>query len=95
LFFSPFHSAARFPTRLHIDTKSATRGTTGTSPTSSVFELAKVAKMAKWDNIRDDLFEAIIQVMGTINKEQQTEIVNIMRAKGHDMGWNAIRYVVC
>ncbi|AEO71555.1 uncharacterized protein THITE_32594, partial [Thermothielavioides terrestris NRRL 8126] len=48
--------------------------------------------MAKWDNIRDDLFEAIIQVMGTINKEQQTEIVNIMRAKGHDMGWNAIRY---
>ncbi|KAK4155223.1 hypothetical protein C8A00DRAFT_13709 [Chaetomidium leptoderma] len=48
--------------------------------------------MPKWEDIRDDLFEAIIQVQPAINKEQQSEIVELMRAKGHDMGWNAIRY---
>lgn len=49
--------------------------------------------MAKWEEIRDDLFEAIIQVQPTINKEQQAEIVKIMRVRGHDTSWNAIRYV--
>jgi hypothetical protein len=49
--------------------------------------------MAKWEEIRDDLFEAIIQVQPTINKEQQADIVNVMRARGHDTSWNAIRYV--
>jgi hypothetical protein len=49
--------------------------------------------MAKWEEIRDDLFEAIIQVQPTINKEQQADIVKIMRARGHDTSWNAIRYV--
>ena len=50
-------------------------------------------KMPKWEDIRDDLFEAIMQVQPAINKEQQMEIVAAMRARGHDMGWNAIRYV--
>lgn len=49
--------------------------------------------MAKWEEIRDDLFEAIIQVQPTINKEQQADVVKIMRARGHDTSWNAIRYV--
>jgi hypothetical protein len=49
--------------------------------------------MPRWEDIREDLFEAIIQVNPPINKEQQSEIVEIMKAKGHDMGWNAIRYV--
>jgi hypothetical protein len=49
--------------------------------------------MPKWEDIREDLFEAIIQVHPPINKEQQVEIVAAMRARGHDMGWNAIRYV--
>jgi hypothetical protein len=49
--------------------------------------------MAKWEEIRDDLFEAIIQVQPTINKEQQADIVKIMQARGHDTSWNAIRYV--
>lgn len=54
---------------------------------------AKLATMPRWDEIRDDLFEAIIQVQPAISKEQQMEIVRIMQARGHDMGWNAIRYV--
>ncbi|KAK4250143.1 hypothetical protein C7999DRAFT_38854 [Corynascus novoguineensis] len=48
--------------------------------------------MPKWEDIREDLFEAIMQVHPPINKEQQADIVKIMRGKGHDMGWNAIRY---
>ncbi|KAL2171639.1 hypothetical protein VTG60DRAFT_2207 [Thermothelomyces hinnuleus] len=53
-----------------------------------------LAKMPKWEDIREDLFEAIMQVHPPINKEQQADIVRIMREKGHDMGWNAIRYVL-
>ncbi|KAL2185284.1 hypothetical protein L209DRAFT_712579, partial [Thermothelomyces heterothallicus CBS 203.75] len=48
--------------------------------------------MPKWEDIREDLFEAIMQVHPPINKEQQGDIVRIMREKGHDMGWNAIRH---
>ncbi|KAK4120804.1 hypothetical protein N657DRAFT_550697, partial [Parathielavia appendiculata] len=48
--------------------------------------------MPRWEDIRDDLFEAIIQAHPPIGKEQQAEIVAHMRARGHDMGWNAIRY---
>jgi hypothetical protein len=54
---------------------------------------AAVNKMPRWEDIRDDLFEAIIQAHPPINKEQQADIVKHMRDKGHDMGWNAIRYV--
>lgn len=50
--------------------------------------------MPRWDEIRDDLFEAIIQVHAPISKEQQAEIVAILQAKGHAIGWNAIRYVL-
>ncbi len=49
--------------------------------------------MPKWEDIRDDLFEAIIQANPPITKEQQVEIVATMKARGHDMVWNAIRYV--
>ncbi len=55
--------------------------------------ISRVAKMPKWEDIRDDLFEAIIQANPPISKEQQVEIVATMNARGHDMGWNAIRYV--
>lgn len=53
----------------------------------------KLTTMPKWEDIREDLFEAIMQVQPPINREQQADIVKIMRGKGHDMGWNAIRYV--
>lgn len=53
-----------------------------------------LGRMPRWEDIREDLFEAVIQVQAPINKEQQAEIVRIMREKGHDMGWNAIRYVL-
>ncbi|KAK4241351.1 hypothetical protein C8A03DRAFT_12384 [Achaetomium macrosporum] len=58
-----------------------------------LFSSPKSVKMPKWEDIRDDLFEAIIRVQPPIDKEQQAEIVKIMQARGHDMGWNAIRYV--
>jgi hypothetical protein len=37
--------------------------------------------MPKWEDIRDDLFEAIIRVMPPIDKEQQAEIVEILKAR--------------
>ncbi|KAL2127749.1 hypothetical protein VTI74DRAFT_10230 [Chaetomium olivicolor] len=49
--------------------------------------------MHRWEDIRDDLFEAVMQVQPPLNKDQQAEIVSIMKTKGHDMVWNAIRYV--
>ncbi len=57
------------------------------------FSPPKFARMPKWEDIRDDLFEAIVQANPPISKEQQVEIVATMKARGHDMGWNAIRYV--
>ncbi|KAJ4307039.1 hypothetical protein N0V88_000414 [Collariella sp. IMI 366227] len=50
--------------------------------------------MPRWEDIRDDLFEAVMQVHPAINRDQQVEIVKVMKAKGHDMAWNAIRYRV-
>ncbi|EAQ83835.1 predicted protein [Chaetomium globosum CBS 148.51] len=47
--------------------------------------------MPKWEEIREDLFEAVMQVHPAMNKEQQADVVRIMRSKGHEMGWNAIR----
>ncbi|KAK0706568.1 hypothetical protein B0T26DRAFT_727145 [Lasiosphaeria miniovina] len=51
--------------------------------------------MAKWEEIREDLFEAVMQVQGPLTKEQHQQIVEIMQARGHNMGWNAIRYFCC
>lgn len=48
--------------------------------------------MPKWEEIRDDLFEAVIQVQPPLSKDQQAEVVRIMNERGHDMVWNAIRY---
>jgi len=50
--------------------------------------------MPKWEEIRDDLFEAVMMVQAPLNKDQQDDIVRIMQARGHNMVWNAIRYVL-
>ncbi|KAG7285097.1 hypothetical protein NEMBOFW57_009717 [Staphylotrichum longicolle] len=50
-----------------------------------------VVKMPKWEEIRDDVFEAIIQVLPPISKEQQAEILAMLQAKGHVVTWNAVR----
>ncbi|GAB1313054.1 hypothetical protein MFIFM68171_03264 [Madurella fahalii] len=47
--------------------------------------------MPKWEEIRDDLFEAVIQVQPPLSKDQQAEVERIMNERGHDMVWNAIR----
>lgn len=49
--------------------------------------------MPKWEDIRDDLFEAVMSVYPPLQKEQQERIIAMMRKRGHNMGWNAIRYV--
>lgn len=49
--------------------------------------------MPKWEDIRDDLFEAVISVQPALSKEQQEQIVVFMQSRGHNMVWNAIRYV--
>jgi hypothetical protein len=47
----------------------------------------------KSEDIKADLMEAIYLVLNpTITKEHQLEIVSFMKARGHDMVWNAIRY---
>jgi len=49
--------------------------------------------MPRWEDIRDDLFEAIIAVQAPLSQEQKDEIVRIMHDRGHPMVWNAIRCV--
>ncbi|KAK4214036.1 hypothetical protein QBC37DRAFT_315229 [Rhypophila decipiens] len=49
--------------------------------------------MPKWEEIRDDLFEAIMAVQPALGKEQQEQVVVFMQSRGHNMVWNAIRYV--
>lgn len=50
--------------------------------------------MARWEEIRDDLIDAIITVHGPFTKEDQTAITKTMNERGHNMVWNAIRYVL-
>ncbi|KAM7209537.1 hypothetical protein V8F20_000275 [Naviculisporaceae sp. PSN 640] len=47
--------------------------------------------MPKWEDIRDDLFEAVISVQPSLTKEQQDQVVVFMQSRGHNMVWNAIR----
>ncbi|KAK3903357.1 hypothetical protein C8A05DRAFT_14676 [Staphylotrichum tortipilum] len=49
--------------------------------------------MTRWEEIKDDLLESIIQAHSPISKEHQAEVVRIMGEKGHAITWNAIRYV--
>ncbi|KAK5660846.1 hypothetical protein OQA88_12217 [Cercophora sp. LCS_1] len=48
-------------------------------------------KMARWEDIRDDLIDAIINVHGSFTKEEQVVITQMMNDRGHNMVWNAIR----
>ncbi|KAK3683718.1 hypothetical protein B0T22DRAFT_443728 [Podospora appendiculata] len=44
----------------------------------------------RWEDIRDDLFEAIMSVHAPLSRDQQDEVVEFMRGRGHNMVWNAI-----
>jgi hypothetical protein len=48
--------------------------------------------MVKWEDVQDDLLEAVVAVTPPLSKEQQEQIVGIMTARGHNLTWNAIRY---
>lgn len=63
------------------------------SSSSSLSSTTQQNNMPKWEDIRDDLFEAVISVQPSLTKEQQEQIVVFMQARGHNMVWNAIRYV--
>ncbi|KAK3320951.1 hypothetical protein B0T19DRAFT_466163 [Cercophora scortea] len=39
--------------------------------------------LLRWEDIRDDLFEAIMNVHGPLTKEQQDDVVEFMRSRGH------------
>ena len=48
--------------------------------------------MPKFEEVKGDLFEAIYLVsQPALTIEQKEEIVAIMKERGHDMVWNAIR----
>ncbi|KAK0705121.1 hypothetical protein B0H67DRAFT_450896, partial [Lasiosphaeris hirsuta] len=50
--------------------------------------------MVKWEDIREDLFEATLTVLLPLTKEQQEDIVRFMNERGHQTNWNAIRFQV-
>jgi hypothetical protein len=49
----------------------------------------------KWEDMKGDLFEVIICLTGVpkLSGEQQEQVVAMMRDKGHEMTWIAIRYM--
>jgi hypothetical protein len=47
--------------------------------------------MPTFEEIKDDLLEAIYQVAQPLTQEQKDEVVSNLKSRGHDMGWNAIR----
>ena len=49
----------------------------------------------RWEDLRDDLIQGLVNVFPPLNKEQQNEIVMFLQARGHDIVWNALRYVFC
>jgi hypothetical protein len=49
----------------------------------------------RWEDIRDDLIQGLVNVFPPLNKEQQNDIVAFLQARGHDIVWNALRYVFC
>ena len=49
--------------------------------------------MVRWEDVREDLLDAILQVMGPLTREQQDGIVATLNERGHNVTWNAMRYV--
>lgn len=49
--------------------------------------------MVRWEDIRDDLLDAVMQVCPAFTREQQDQIVTILNERGHAVTWNAMRYV--
>ncbi|KAK3392626.1 hypothetical protein B0T20DRAFT_456081 [Sordaria brevicollis] len=44
----------------------------------------------KWEDIRDDLFQAYIYAAGPITTDMQASIEEFMQSRGHEIRWNAI-----
>lgn len=47
--------------------------------------------MPSFEEIKDDLLDAIYHVAQPLTPEQKDEVVSILKSRGHDMVWNAIR----
>jgi hypothetical protein len=47
--------------------------------------------MPTFEEIKDDLLDAIYQVAQPLTAEQKNEVVAILKSRGHNMVWNAIR----
>jgi hypothetical protein len=46
----------------------------------------------KFEEVKADLFEAIYLVaQPSLTQEQKDEVISILRSRGHDMVWNAVR----
>ncbi|KAK3343898.1 hypothetical protein B0T25DRAFT_521960 [Lasiosphaeria hispida] len=46
--------------------------------------------MARWEELRDDLFEATLSVFLPLTRDQQDAVVQFMNQRGHNTNWNAI-----
>lgn len=85
---SPKHKLQNLPSRLspcsnpHSITKSFTKQLEPPSPFA----------MVRWEDVRDDLLDAVMQVAPAFTREQQDQIVTILNERGHGVTWNAMRY---
>ncbi|KAK4205633.1 hypothetical protein QBC40DRAFT_248802 [Triangularia verruculosa] len=48
----------------------------------------------RWEDMKDDLFEIIYQMKHPLSAEEKDTLVREMRAKGYNIGWNGLRYVI-
>ena len=49
--------------------------------------------MVRIEDVAQDLLAAVMMVIPHFTSDQQDEITKIVRERGHDLTWNAIRYV--
>ena len=49
--------------------------------------------MVRWEDVREDLLDAMLQVSMPLTRDQQESIVAILNERGHNVTWNAMRYV--
>ncbi|KAK0740661.1 hypothetical protein B0T18DRAFT_431933 [Schizothecium vesticola] len=48
--------------------------------------------MVRWEDVREDLLDAMLQVSMPLTRDQQDSIVAILNERGHNVTWNAMRY---
>ncbi|KAK1832735.1 hypothetical protein QBC39DRAFT_433035 [Podospora conica] len=74
------------------DALSATRGQPEAKPTKllQAAQPPSTFTMVRWEDVREDLLDALMQVTLPLTREQQDNIVAILNERGHQVTWNAM-----